>query len=974
MKNLKRLLSLVVVMAVLCSLPLTVSAADAADYTDTGDITYYEAVDVLTSIGVLEGLTDGSYGPDQTMTRSEAAKIIAYLVLGDSAENLSAVTAPFDDVAADHWAAGYIAYCANAGIIDGDGNGSFLPEEEVTAYQFGKMLLTAVGYGVNGEYTGSGWEISVASDASALDIYDGLEGTLSGSEPMTRDEMAIYAFNTLVGVAQVNYNSVFGEYYIGTSALTAVDNDVDPTDEDSAFGYTLGCQNFGLLKVEANDTDAFGRPYYYWTQDGAAITDGYTSSTADYVYEDGVTQSTLYSDLGRTVATGYYFSYIVDGVTLDETDGPTRSSSIAVGYVDGVSDGADTGTYAEVYVDDENQEVTVIIINTYLGQITDVDDDDPDEIVYTVDVFDDGELNTSLDITTDDDSFAKDDYVLVTAASEDGDGEYELQSIVLADYFTGAVTTYGSYYTDVDDVTYYHSIKYDYQDDYIASGDDFDSVYTFYQDSYGNIIGAELYSGSASSGNYLYLSDSYASYYSALYGEAYVAAAVTFVDGTEDVIYLRVTNSTSATSAYFYNPDLESTYYIRSGAASGTSSPVYDDNNKIIAYEGYGDVIDAGWYSYTVNSSGYYTLSELDTDVAGTATGVTTDDDTTAVKFDTDNNSSVDKTLYANSSTELVLVDSGLVYTGYTNFPSADYGTLDDPSDTDVSVLYVTNSGGRLTDIYVLGTGSTTVDVTFAVYRSSVGTTADGSQYSFYVDGSYSTYLFASADSLTRYTSVGFLLEDSDGYYSFVDASNASTYGYDFTTGIVLDADDDFVEVWVDSNNDDTQDSDEVYYFALAEDAEVTRITGVSSASHGTAREGDTVYVFSDELASGEYSAEAYAVFAVDEDLVSDTDEDENGETTTYDYAMYLSQVGANVYSFAVDGDVVAYEVSGGISNDTAYETVGKLVIDDEDGTATFTAYGDNDGNATQASAKLTVESAARPCLKNREICSKTTK
>ena len=240
MKNLKRLLSLVVVMALLCALPLTVSAAGADNYTDSGDITYTEAVDVLTGIGVLQGLTDGSYGPDHTMTRAEAAKIIAYLLLGDSAENLSAVTAPFDDVAADHWAAGYIAYCANAGIINGNGAGSFLPDQEVTAYQFGKMLLTAVGYGVNGEYTGSGWEIAVASDASALGIYDGLVGSLAGSQPMTRDEMALYAFNTLVGVAQVNYNSVFGEYYIGTSALTAVDNDVDPTDTDSAYRYTLG--------------------------------------------------------------------------------------------------------------------------------------------------------------------------------------------------------------------------------------------------------------------------------------------------------------------------------------------------------------------------------------------------------------------------------------------------------------------------------------------------------------------------------------------------------------------------------------------------------------------------------------------------------------------------------------------------------------------------------------------------------------
>ena len=48
MKNLKRLLSLVVVMALLCALPLTVSAAGADNYTDSGDITYTEAVDVLT--------------------------------------------------------------------------------------------------------------------------------------------------------------------------------------------------------------------------------------------------------------------------------------------------------------------------------------------------------------------------------------------------------------------------------------------------------------------------------------------------------------------------------------------------------------------------------------------------------------------------------------------------------------------------------------------------------------------------------------------------------------------------------------------------------------------------------------------------------------------------------------------------------------------------------------------------------------
>lgn len=45
---------------------------------------------------------------------------------------------------------------------------------------------------------------------------------------------------------------------------------------------------------------------------------------------------------------------------------------------------AGDGSYVEVYVDDVNEDVTVIIVHTYLGQITDVDDSDADAIVYTV--------------------------------------------------------------------------------------------------------------------------------------------------------------------------------------------------------------------------------------------------------------------------------------------------------------------------------------------------------------------------------------------------------------------------------------------------------------------------------------------------------------------------------------------------------------------------------------------------------------
>ena len=92
------------------------------------------------------------------MTREQAAKIITYMLLGQTAADaLTTNTAPFQDVAANRWSAGYIAYCANVGIIDGDGKGSFHPTQEVTGYQFAKMLLGVLGYGVKDEYVGTNW-------------------------------------------------------------------------------------------------------------------------------------------------------------------------------------------------------------------------------------------------------------------------------------------------------------------------------------------------------------------------------------------------------------------------------------------------------------------------------------------------------------------------------------------------------------------------------------------------------------------------------------------------------------------------------------------------------------------------------------------------------------------------------------------------------------------------------------------------
>ena len=133
MRTLKKTLSLLLAVALVLS--LTVVGASAA-YTgnkvdtlkDAADVgaDYSEAVGVMVGLGIIEGYDDGTLRPETTYTREQAAKIIAYMQLGPKdADSLRCTKAPFTDVAADRWSAGYIAYCVEQGIIDGMGDGTF---------------------------------------------------------------------------------------------------------------------------------------------------------------------------------------------------------------------------------------------------------------------------------------------------------------------------------------------------------------------------------------------------------------------------------------------------------------------------------------------------------------------------------------------------------------------------------------------------------------------------------------------------------------------------------------------------------------------------------------------------------------------------------------------------------------------------------------------------------------------------------
>ena len=190
----KKLLALV--LALVMTLGLATVGANAATYSDADSISYKEAVDVMSAIGVFDG-QDGKFNPTGTLTREQGAKIIAYMILGKTAADaMSTASAPFDDVAADRWSAGSIAYCVSEGIIGGVGNNKFNPEGPLTGYAFAKMLLCALGYNAKQEgFNNNEWQINTAKLARTAGLMDDLS-SLVMSQGITREQACQMALNT----------------------------------------------------------------------------------------------------------------------------------------------------------------------------------------------------------------------------------------------------------------------------------------------------------------------------------------------------------------------------------------------------------------------------------------------------------------------------------------------------------------------------------------------------------------------------------------------------------------------------------------------------------------------------------------------------------------------------------------------------------------------------------------------------------
>lgn len=195
----KKVLSIVLSIAmVVCLAPTmafaaTTSAKADAAYSDTKGTACEGAVNVLSALGVVDGFTDGTYKPEQVVTRAQMAKLIV-TALG-VADYASATTSKFTDMGAASWAIPYVEYASNLNIVNGVGNSKFNPNGNVTYEQAATMIVRALGYTDKRNEMNGTWPAIYIQKATALGLFNDV--TNKGATGATRGDLAIMLYNAL---------------------------------------------------------------------------------------------------------------------------------------------------------------------------------------------------------------------------------------------------------------------------------------------------------------------------------------------------------------------------------------------------------------------------------------------------------------------------------------------------------------------------------------------------------------------------------------------------------------------------------------------------------------------------------------------------------------------------------------------------------------------------------------------------------
>ena len=162
-------------------------------FSDASQTLYRDAIKLLSFMGHVDGFEDGTFRPKDSLTRAQAAKLLAS-VLGEGG---SQGTAPFADTR-NHWAEHFIARCAELGIVSGISDMEYAPDVPLTGYAWAKMLFCSRGFDAQAYgLDGANWQNNVME----LIYQYGIDQDMSHFAPsaeISREEACQLLYNVFI--------------------------------------------------------------------------------------------------------------------------------------------------------------------------------------------------------------------------------------------------------------------------------------------------------------------------------------------------------------------------------------------------------------------------------------------------------------------------------------------------------------------------------------------------------------------------------------------------------------------------------------------------------------------------------------------------------------------------------------------------------------------------------------------------------
>jgi len=152
-------------------------------------------VQYLVAQGAVSGYSDGSFRPNDNVTRAQFAKML----VGALGWQMAVPASPsFRDVPANYWAYNYIETAVSHGVISGYTDGTFRPNSTVTRAQVAKMIVAARGWyfnqGFGNTFTDipqTDWTYTYADTVSAAGVMSGYsDGSFRPYTSATRAQIA----------------------------------------------------------------------------------------------------------------------------------------------------------------------------------------------------------------------------------------------------------------------------------------------------------------------------------------------------------------------------------------------------------------------------------------------------------------------------------------------------------------------------------------------------------------------------------------------------------------------------------------------------------------------------------------------------------------------------------------------------------------------------------------------------------------